>query len=186
YEPRYHKERVKSSMRATILTFTMTIFAAAQVPGRAPVPPLPIPLGPRASVRPPDSHQIRSAVTGLLGWRVTVPGDAFGQTSISEAAAKVDAAGAGFIEGSSNTLDYKMSLNELGELKHKLNMLRVAMPVYSVETMPADNGSRRKLFEFAKFLGIQTIIANADSGIEKLADEFGVNVAFPAADPQSA
>src|SRR4051794_29913805 len=73
------------------------------------------------ATRPPDSHSIPGAATGLMGWRVGLPAAAFRQLTFSDAAAKVDAAGLGFIEGSSDqkvsaaiakNLDYNLSADE--------------------------------------------------------------------------
>jgi hypothetical protein len=54
--------------------------------------------------------------------------------------------------------------------------------------IPADESSRRKLFAFAKALDIETIVTSAAPealpDLDKLAGEFGVNVAFEASDPK--
>ena len=142
------------------------------------------------STRPADSHSITGAAAGLMGWRVGLPANAFGQMTFSEAAAKVDAAGIGFIEGSSGqkvsseiakNLDYNLSAEETAAVRRRLAELRLRMAAYDAGAVPADTAGRRKLFEFAKALGVETIVTAQDAAalpeLDKLANEFGVNVA---------
>ncbi len=142
------------------------------------------------STRPSDSHSIPGAATDLMGWRVGFPATAFGNLTFSEAAAKVDAAGLGFIEGSSaqkvsaeipRNLDAELSADEIAKVKRRLAELRLRMASYRAATLPGDAGGRRKLFEFARGLGVETIVANPEAAAlpeyDKLANEFGVNVA---------
>jgi type 1 glutamine amidotransferase len=161
------------------------MIASAQVPkkgagrGRGGADALP----PSVSVRPPDSRQIRGTVAGLLGWKVGVSAEALKAANFAEAAGKADALGLANIEGSSAQLDYNLPADELAKVKHRLGELRMSMPAYSVATVPADPTARRKLFEFAKALGVMTIVTTADAStaaeLDKLANEFGVNVALP-------
>ena len=59
------------------------------------------------------------------------------------------------------------------------------MAAYDAHAVPADAAGRRKLFEFAKALGVETIVASPDAAalpeLDKLANEFGVNVAVDSA-----
>src|SRR3954452_13335762 len=119
------------------------------------------------STRRPDSHSIPGAATGLMGWRVGLPAAAFRQLTFSDAAAKVDAAGLGFIEGSSDqkvsaaiakNLDYNLSADEVAAVRRRLAELRLRMAAYDVAAVPSDAAGRRKLFEFAKALGVETIV----------------------------
>jgi hypothetical protein len=57
------------------------------------------PSGLLSAVRPPDSSRIRTAITGLIGWRVAIPATSFRQLTFSEAAAKADALGLAYVEG---------------------------------------------------------------------------------------
>src|SRR5207249_10763199 len=58
--------------------------------------------------------------------------------------------------------------------------LRVRMPAYLVEAMPADENGRRKVFGFVKELGADLLITPAETssfaGLDKLANEFAINV----------
>jgi hypothetical protein len=138
-----------------------------------------------------DNRKVRTAAQGLLGWKIGVPGDAFGNLAFSEAAGKVDAAGLAFIEGSSaqrvsaelqKNLDFNLSPEEVAKVRSRLSELRLQMPAYRVDMLPSDSPSRRKLFEFAKSLGVETIVSGSDTSaadeLDQLANEFGINVAF--------
>jgi hypothetical protein len=169
-------------MRVVIVSIAIAVMAASgQTPGRGGVPSI--------SVRT-DSHTIRGTVAGLMGWRVGLAASAFGQLTFSDAAAKVDAAGLAFIVGSSEqkvsaeipkNLDYNLSADEIGKVRTRLAELRLHMAAYRAASLPADTDGRRKLFEFARSLGVETILAAPDAAtlpeFDRLANEFGVNVA---------
>ena len=64
-------------------------------------------------------------------------------------------------------------------VKSRLGKFRVKMVAYHVDGLGPDD---RNVFEFAKSLGVEMIIAAPDpaslAGIDKLANEFGINVAI--------
>ena len=141
----------------------------------------------------------RTAAADLLGWKVGVPASAFGQLTFSEAAAKTDALGLASIEGYSTqrvsaeiskNLDFNLSPDELAAVRTRLRALRLQMTAYHVDAIGADDASRRKLFEFAKALGVEMIVANPDIALlpelDKLAGEFSINVAIENRSPKSA
>ena len=153
---------------------------------------------PSVSVRPPDSRRILGATPGLLGWRVGAPTTAFGSLSFSEAAGKADAAGLAFVEGVSSqqvssqipkNLDFNLSAAEIASVRNRLAELRLRMLAYRIDAMPADDAARRKVFGFAKALGADTIITSAGGtapdGLDKLANEIGMNVALESKDLKS-
>ncbi len=183
---------MKRTSRAVALV-TMTGIAIASVYGQQRGP-----AGrgesPTASKR--GNRQIGSSAANILGLKVGFRAGDFGPLSFSEAAASVDALGTGFIEGSSTqkvspeipkNLDYDLSPEELAKVKHRLSELRLGMQAYRVDTIPAGESARRKLFGFAKSLGVETIVTRASTEavaeIERLADEFKVNVAFESSNP---
>ena len=171
-------------MRAVGLIFIAAArIASAQTPGRGRGGVESI------STRPAGFALDPGRATSLMGWRVGLPASAFRQLTFSDAAAKVDAAGLGFIEGSSDqkvgagiakNLDYNLSTDEIAAVRRRLAELRLRMAAYDT-ALPSDAAGRRKLFEFAKALGVETIVAAPDAAalpeIDKLANEFGVNVA---------
>ena len=142
--------------------------------------------------------QIDSSALNLLGLRVGFSADAFGLISFSEAAAKADALGTGFLEASSSqkvspeipkTLDYNLSPDEMMAVKNRLAELNLRLVAYRVDAIPADDSSRRRLFTFAKAVDIETIVTSAApvalTELDKLANEFGVNVAFEGSNPKN-
>jgi type 1 glutamine amidotransferase len=159
--------------------------------------------GPGGQVLPPSvskrgDRQIGSSAWNLLGWRVGFSAGAFGPISFSEAAAKADALGTGFLEASSSqkvspeipkNLDYHLSPDEVAAVKNRLAELRLRLVAYRVVEIPTDESSRRQLFAFAKAVDIETIVTSAAPaalpGLDKLANEFGVNMAFEGSDPKN-
>ena len=150
------------------------------------------------SVSKRGARQIGSRALTFLGFRVGFPAGAFGPVSFSEAAAKADALGTGFLEASSSqkvsdeipkNLDYNLSPDEIAKVKNRLAELRLRLVSYRVGAIPADESSRRRLFAFAKAVEIETIVTSAAPaalpGLDKLAGEFGVNVAFEGSNPKT-
>ena len=160
--------------------------------GRAAVPP---PAGgpqgrggpfagvPSVSVR--GNKEIASEASNILGWRASLAADSAGATNFSDAAAKVDAAGAGYIAGSSKLLDYNMSDADIAKTKHRLAELRLRMTVYDAGAIPSDAAALQKLFNFAKALDVETIVGAAGSAsvedLDRLAASTGVRVALSGA-----
>ncbi len=124
-----------------------------------------------AQTRPPDSRRPRGTAVGLLGWKAGIRSDAFGAMTFSDAAAKIDAAGVAFVEGTRANLDYTLGVNELASVKQRLADLGLRVPAYRIDAIPADDTSRRKLVDFAKALDIELIITRQP------ADLPGLNVA---------
>jgi type 1 glutamine amidotransferase len=166
----------------------------AQAPGRggrgAPVAP--------PSVSKRGNRQIGSSALNLLGLRIGFSAGAFGPISFSEAAAKADALGTGFLEASSSqkvspeipkSLDYNLSPDEVTAVKNRLAELRLRLVAYRAGAIPADESSRRRLFAFAKAVDIETIVTSAAPAalpdLDRLAGEFGVNVAFEGSNPKT-
>ena len=156
-----------------------------------------------AQVLPPSvskrgNRQIDAQALNILGLRVGVSAGAFGPISFSEAAARADTLGTGFLEASSSqkvspeipkNLDDKLSPEEVAAVKNRLAELNLRLVAYQVDAIPADEGSRRQLFAFAKAVGIEMIVtptAPADlPELDTLANEFGVNVAFEGSNPKN-
>jgi type 1 glutamine amidotransferase len=150
------------------------------------------------SVSKRGDRQIGSSALNLLGLRVGFSAGAFGPISFSEAAAKADALGTGFLEASSSqkvspeipkSLDYNLLPDEVAAVKNRLAELRLRLVAYRAGKIPADESSRRRLFAFAKALDIETIVTSAEPAalpdLDKLAGEFGVNVALEGANQKN-
>jgi type 1 glutamine amidotransferase len=157
----------------------------------AAVQPTNVPARGSASVRVPAWRQLRTAVGSLLGWQVGVPLGSFRQDTFLEAARKAEALDLAVVEGDSTqkvsvqipkNLDYRLAPGELDAVRERMTTLNLRMPVYVTAEISEDEQIARKQFEFAKSLGVETLAVERTPkslpAIEKLADEFGVNVAL--------
>ena len=133
----------------------------------------------------------------VLGWKVGHPGKRlFRQLTFSEAAARVDALGLANIAGvgTQKRVQHRdirristpdLTAERVGRpFANGCATLNLRMPAYYASTIgPERRAQLRKLFEFAKGLGVETIIsvrrtpASLPTASTKLADEFGINVA---------
>ena len=159
--------------------------------GAAQTPSVNVPARGSASVRVPAWRQLRTAVGNLLGWQVGVSLGSFRQDTFLEAARKAEALDLAVVAGDSTqkvsiqipkNLDYRLAPGEMNAVRDRLTMLSLRMPVYFTAEMSVDEPIARKQFEFAKSLGVETIVVAHTPRVfpvlEKLADEFGVNVAL--------
>jgi hypothetical protein len=145
---------------------------------------------PSMSVRPADRGRLRTTASTILGWRLGVRTDAFGPITFWDAVQKADAAGLSAVEGVSTQnvsadipkhLDCNLTADEIMKVKNRLDELRLRMPAYFLEVLPADESSQRRAFDFAKDLGADMIIVPAEPAsfaqLDKLANDTGMNVA---------
>ena len=79
--------------------------------------------------------------------------------------------------------DGQLNSDELRQVRLKLDAAGVRLPAYSIGPVPSDEAGCRKVFEFARQMGIETIIAEPPSdvldAIERLCDEYDINLAIP-------
>ena len=138
---------------------------------------------------------MRSAAAAILGWKIGVQADSFRQLSFYDAGAQVDLAGVGYFEGFSTqkfneeipkNVDWHLAPGEVNAVRDRLSTLSLVMTAYRVPTIPSDEEDARHLFEFAKNVGVETIVVEkAPESLvvaDKLANESGVNVALPGLD----
>jgi type 1 glutamine amidotransferase/sugar phosphate isomerase/epimerase len=147
--------------------------------------------GPFSVKNVPPWGAVRTGAQAILGWNIGVALRSFPQLMFSDAAAKADALGVASIEGSSSqkvslnvhkNLDGNLLAGEQREVQIRLNDLRLQMPAIAIAAIGPQEEDSRKLFEFAKNLRVQTIISERTPEalplVEKLADEYGINVAI--------
>ncbi len=120
----------------------------------------------------------------LTKWKLAIPG---GGLTFLEAIVRADAAVVDFVEGSNTQrvspqlpkmLDPNLTTEEIAAIRGRMGPVRIL--TYRVDRLDAAPASRRKVFEFAKAIGVDTIVVPSDTplaGLDGLADEFGVNVA---------
>ena len=127
-----------------------------------------------------------------LGWHLGCQAYTFRLFTFFEAVEKVQSLGLKYIEaypGQSFSpekpdvrFDHNMSEELRQEALAKLEECGVNLVCYGVVGLPPDEAESRKVFEFAKAMGIHTItsepVFEALDTIEKLADEYGINVAI--------
>jgi len=157
---------LRSLSQALALAICITVTASGQTPGRVDGTG-----GARTTtqVRPPDSRRPAGTAVALLGWKAGIRSDAFGAMPFGDAAKKIDASGAAFVEGASANLDYRLSAGDLASLKSTLAELNLHVPAYRIESIPADEASRRKLLEFTKALGIELILTRQPADLPGIA-----------------
>lgn len=125
-----------------------------------------------------------------FGWRVAMPATSIKPLTVSEALAKADVMGVTSVEASNTQLvsaevpkklDYHLQTGERNAVTYRLRELNQQVLAYRVDTIGADEATRRKVFEFAKALNTPTIIVSADTpslaNLDTLAEEFSINVA---------
>lgn len=153
--------------------------------------------GAQAPPRPSDSHHIRTAVAGLMGWHAGIAASASRGLTFLDAAAKSDALGLDYVEGFSTQkvsaaiprdLDANLSAADVGAIKSRLGELKIKVSAYHMARLsPDENG--RKAFAFAKSLGAETIVAQAEpaslAAVDRMAEEFGISVALDARNPKT-
>jgi sugar phosphate isomerase/epimerase len=127
-----------------------------------------------------------------LGWRLGCQAYSFNHYTFYEAIEKVQSLGLHWIEAypgqsmSAEKKDVKIGESlpaaERKEVKQRLADAGVRLVNYGVCGLPAQLEASRKTFEFAKDMGIETIVSepgeDAFDTIEKLCDEYQISVAI--------
>ena len=189
-----------AGFRVLLLLATVASGTAIGV-AQTPNPPATLP----AAARPPYSGPVRgaqskrwepwsamrSAITPILGWKLGIDAGSFAQLDFDQALVRIDALGVGYVEASDRQkldmeipkyITYKLQPGEVNAIKDKLIAFNLTLVAYRVSTIEPSEEARRKLFDFAKSLNIETIVSEqipADlEPIDKLANDYGINVAI--------
>jgi len=128
-----------------------------------------------------------------FGWRVGMPAASIKGLTFSEALAKSDILSVTSVEASSTQitspevpkpLDYRLQQGERNAVNYRLRELNQQVLAYRVDkdNIGSDESTRRKVFEFAKAINAPLLVTSADASglaeLDKLAEEFGINVAL--------
>ena len=129
--------------------------------------------------------------TMWFGWRVSAPMASLKGMTFSDALAKADVWPVASVEASSTQitsfevpkpLDQRLQANERAAVVYRLREIAESIAAYRVDNIGADAAARRRVFEFAKAINAPLIITSADAAnpaeLDKLAEEFGINVAL--------
>lgn len=125
-------------------------------------------------------------------WKLAVQAYTFNRFTFFEAVDKAKAAGIGYIEAYPGqrlspekrnvSFDHNMSAETMAEVKAKLEKEGVKLVNYGVVGLGKDEAENRKVFDFAKAMGIETIVSEPDPAcfdlLDKLVDEYKINVAL--------
>ncbi len=179
---------------ASVLALTFTCLSALSA-AQSPVANAQGPVGPRPVGRSQWRDQTFRQTASFLNWKVGAPASGFEGLTFLEAVVRIDQATLGYIEGSNKQwvspeirkpLDYNLTPAEITTVKNRLRKFQVQMPAYHVDAFDSDDAIRRKVFEFAKALGVELITTSqhADlAAIDQLAGEFKINVAVENLEP---
>lgn len=135
-----------------------------------------------------------------FGWRVAAPMASLKGLTFSDALARADVWPVASVEASNaqitafevpKPLDYRLQTNERAAVVYRLREIAESIMAYRVDNIGADPAVRRRVFEFAKSIHVPLIIMSVDTAnlaeIDKLADEFDINVALESrGDPKAA
>jgi len=127
-----------------------------------------------------------------LGWKLSCQAYTFRDRTAFEAIDTVRSLGVRYIEfypgqkfskeRPDAKLDHNMSPELLAELQQKLRDSGVTAMNYGVVGFGSDETGARKVFDWAKKMGIQTIVSEPPQDtlplLDRLAQEYGINVAF--------
>ena len=179
--------RTISALCAGILVF-QGIALTQQIPARATTPRI--------------SWRVRTLVGDdrLMQWKTGTTSAAFPQLTFVEAVNKTDELGLNAIEGSSaqkvsnqipKQLDPNLTPDEQNSVRETLKSANMRLVGYRAGQLPSDDASQRKVLEFAKGLGADTVIGSAGasslSSLDKLANDIGIRVALEGhSDPKTA
>ena len=139
-----------------------------------------------------------------FGWRVAMPANAIKGMTLSDVLARADAPlGLAAVEAPSTLtvsfevpkpLDHRLQTGERNAINYRLRELNQQILAYRVESLPADDATRRSVFELAKGLNAPgnppLVIIPVDTanlaGIDALAQELDLTVALDSrADPKT-
>lgn len=125
-----------------------------------------------------------------LGWQLGAQAYTFNRFTFTEALDKIASCGLNYVEaypqqvigdGITEKMDYHMSESSKTYLKELLKKKNIQLVSYGV-IKTKDDSDWRKIFAFAKSMGIKTITCEPEERllpeISKLCDEFGINAAI--------
>lgn len=157
------------------LALLIPSFACAAMPAPADIPPA----------------KVNHEALDKMGWKLASQCWTFNMISTYETIDVLNALGIRYIEfypgqklkPTGGTLEHgKMSDADIADLLAKLKQANIKPMNYGVVGVGNNENDARKIFEFAKKLGLETIVSEPDEGmtpvISKLCEEYKINVAI--------
>jgi len=153
---------------------------------------LPAPTTPSSKLTPAARAQDK------LGWRLAITAYTFHKYTLFETIDKTASLGLPYLEGLSfqkvskeiaKDFDPQLSDEELGQIRRKLDSAGVRLLTYYYHQIPGDEAGCRKVFEFARKMGVETLISEplpeALDAIEKFCNEYDIKLALHNHDPKA-
>ncbi len=132
-----------------------------------------------------------TAARGKPEWKLAVQAYTFNRFSFFEAIDKAASIGLKYIEAYPGqkleregdvSFDHNAPLSVLARAKVKLDRARVKLVAYGVVGLGKDEAEARKVFDFAKVMGVETITAEPEKDafdlLDKLTEEYGIDIAI--------
>ncbi len=141
---------------------------------------------------PTPTPKLNYKAMDKLGWKLAAQAYTFREMSAFETLDVLQSLGVRYVEfypgqrfskeRPEARLDHNMSPELMAELKAKLKATKVTPMNYGVVGLPNDEAQSRKVFDWAKQMGIKTIVSEpaeeAVPLIDKLAQEYKINMAI--------
>ena len=154
---------------------------------------LPAPTTPSAKLTPAVNAQEQ------LGWRLGFIPSASPNETLFETIDEAASRGLLYVCGGSSQavsrdiarpFDGQLSGKEMEQVRLKLDEAGVRLLIYRVDRMPSDESACRKVFEFARKMGTEAVVAEPPVAVfdivEKLCDEYDLRLAIAAGDERGA
>ncbi len=140
----------------------------------------------------PQPKKVDLSPAEAIGWRLAVQAYTFRGVTFSETVDKAASIGIKYIEvypgqkfspdKPTVKTDHGMTDEQIAEMRKKAESAGVKIVNYGVVGLGKDEAANRRVFDFAKKVGLETIVsepsADALPGIDKLCQEYGISVAF--------
>ncbi|MHC4132410.1 MAG: sugar phosphate isomerase/epimerase family protein [Planctomycetota bacterium] len=122
------------------------------------------------------------------GWRVATQAYSFNRFTFYEAIDKTASLGLDWIEAypgqslskenADINFDHDMPIEHRKDVKEKLKQAGIKLINYGVVDLPNNEEQCRKVFEFAKDMGIETIVSEPSQDVLEMIDKLGTRTLF--------
>jgi sugar phosphate isomerase/epimerase len=154
-------------------------------------PAAPVQLPPMSADEMKAAGDHATQAAAKLGWRIGCQAWTFNKRSLFDTIDQVHALGLHYLEAFPGQMVDKdqnvkmgpgLSADNMAAIKKKLADSDVKLISFGVTGIPGDEAGARKFFEWAKEMGLETIVSEPNEDqfdvLNKLVEEFGINVAL--------